>query len=294
VQPDEGDQRIASRNGLTNVCNGDRFIFGLKLAGKGFAPQAVHTWRAVNANLPRSLRARGAERFAVQLLHFSDTHNNKDAMTAVAKVAARWKDSIVVVTGDVCSLSEPYVSSVFDDLPNHRVFLVRGNHDKSPEIQFSRLERTQWEAPYFEPLGYSALIGLDSELNPRLSRIKEVGRQLSEIEPSQPFPDVKTLIVLHHTPYAHIRGVIIDWAKNHFPNIVSLALLHGHAHKPRDFYAQQTYEKSNGLYIYTSHVYSANNRHEYSRFLGCGHLLDCGKNGEVSIALVMAPSNDHS
>lgn len=88
----------------------------------------------------------------MQILHFSDVHNNQLAIKAVIRVAENWNQAFVVVTGDVCNGPLQVAHTGFNELSNPGVWFVRGNHDQDPKNQFEHLSRVKWHAPYLSVL----------------------------------------------------------------------------------------------------------------------------------------------
>ncbi len=216
----------------------------------------------------------------MQILHFSDTHNNRRATSAVVRIAQKWTNSIVTVTGDVCNGPYQIAHSMFNNLSNPHIFFVRGNHDQIPQIQFFNMPpAVKWQAPYLVNLNSCVLVGLDSEKN-------NISNQLLKITPKSKRIQKKVLIILHHRPFSELlKREIISWANRYLPRIVSIALLHGHEHYIRDFYAEFSEENLEGINIITSHVYSANTSIN-PIVIGCANLLTLDNNGNVSIQTI--------
>lgn len=217
----------------------------------------------------------------MQLLHFSDTHSNRRAIEAVARVAAKWKEACVAVTGDVCNGRWHNARPEFNELTNPRIWFVRGNHDEYPSDQFGHLSRVEWQTPYLADLQSCVLVGLDSE------RRDGVDLQLREIVMPEQRAQQRVLIVLHHRPFStSIKQAIISWAKTCFPSIVSIVLLHGHEHHHWDFFAEVIKEDFEGVRIITSHVYSANMGFRNGAVAGCANLFDIGNSGNILVETV--------
>ena len=220
------------------------------------------------------------------LLHFSDIHDNRRAVDAVCNVAAKWRGAYVAITGDVCQ-TDSIASRRYDELPNPKIWLVRGNHDVLPKEQFGHLTRVQWQTPYFASLSNQiALIGLDSEQNFGDTRIE---KQLQSIGVPDNADQKRALVVLHHQPYTVSKELILDWIKKNFPNITHIALLHGHQHHPPDFYAERSREHSGGVNILISNVYSANTKFCKKRTMGCANLFVIRDDG----SMLVEPVFDH-
>lgn len=218
------------------------------------------------------------------LLHFSDTHDNRLAVDAVINIAARWKEAFVAITGDVCSQISNRASPRYDELPNPKTLLVRGNHDPYPTVQFSHLTKVEWNAPYVTELSSRViLIGLDSERNPGRTRCEEIHEQLNTVRIPGECIEKRVLIVLHHQGYGLVKDIIIDWAKYHFSGLVSLVLLHGHQHGPADFFAEHSQEICRNVIVTISNVYSANRKYCKGRALGCANLLIIRDSGSVVV-----------
>jgi hypothetical protein len=223
----------------------------------------------------------------VKFLHFSDTHNNQRAIAALARVAAAWADAHVCVTGDVCNCWWQDASTVFDQLTNPGVWLVRGNHDKEPYLQFGHLVHARWQAPYLaSDIPGCVLVGFDSE-----SR-DGVEAQLSDLGTGPHADGKKTLIALHHRPYSEsLKRTIGVWAANNFPSLSTVVLLHGHDHHRYGFFAEHEREELGGLRFVTSYVYSAQMgvRDGNLGIPGCANLITVESNGSVSVRTVYDP-----
>jgi predicted phosphodiesterase len=216
----------------------------------------------------------------MQILHFSDTHNNPRATAAVVRIAQKWNNAIITVTGDVCNGPNQIAHSMFNNLSNPHIFFVRGNHDQNPQIQFSNMPpAVKWQAPYRFNLKSCVLVGLDSEDN-------NISNQLLKIKPKSKHIQKKVLIILYHRPFSELLNrEITSWANKYLPGIVSIALLHGHEHYKREFYAEFSEENLEGINIITSHVYSANTSIN-PIVIGCANLLELDNNGNVSIQTI--------
>jgi hypothetical protein len=219
----------------------------------------------------------------MQLLHFSDTHDNQKAVNALARVAARWRDADVAITGDVCKKWHQ-ASPLLDDLPNPHVWLVPGHHDRPPAERLGHLSRVRWQTPYLAELRHCALVGLDSEQHGGAEP------QLQTLVTGSASAEVKSLIVLHHSPYTErSRNNIIAWAKNTFPGLASAVLLHGHEHHVREFFAEHSETHVDGVAVFTSRVYSANMNFGWKGIPGCANLITVGPGGDVQIRTVYDP-----
>jgi len=229
----------------------------------------------------------------LQILHFSDVHDNQRAIKAVIRIAEKWKEAFVVVTGDVCNGPLQVASSEFNELSNPGVWFVRGNHDEDPLTQFGHLPRVKWQTPYLIDLQGCLLIGLDSERSDDiLIQLMEIMPKLIEIMRKE-YSRQRVLIFLHHRPFSSsIKQTIISWAREWFKDVVSIALLHGHEHHPRGFYADIIEEDYDSIHIIISNVYSANmngNRELSQNVAGCANLLEIEPSGEISVVTVFDP-----
>lgn len=223
----------------------------------------------------------------MRLLHFSDTHNNQRAIAALARVAAVWADAHVCVTGDICNCWWQDASPVFDQLPNPGVWLVRGNHDKKPQLQFGRLTRARWQAPYLvSDFPGCVLVGLDSE-----SR-DGVENQLDGLAAEPGADEEKTVVVLHHRPYSEpVKRAIVTWARSNFTKLSTVILLHGHDHHRSGFFAEHSSEEFGSTRFVTSYVYSAQMgvRDGNLGIPGCANLITVESDGVVTVRTVYDP-----
>jgi predicted phosphodiesterase len=219
----------------------------------------------------------------MQLLHFSDLHGNRRAIEALTRVAARWTDAYVAITGDVCR--DNFVArSEYDTLPNPRVWLVPGNHDSPAPRRLGHLNRVQWQAPFVAQLENCIIVGLDSE-SP-----DDADKQLQSLETSSEGQENNLLIVLHHKPFdRELKETILGWANESFRDLGSILLLHGHEHHMKSFFAEVSEDRLGNLAALTSRVYSAN-RTVGDGILGCANLLSIGNDGSIKVQTVYDPS----
>jgi hypothetical protein len=93
--------------------------------------------------------------------------------------------------------------------------------------------------------------------------------------------------VLHHRPFSStLKKAIVSWAKNRFPALVSVALLHGHEHHRKTFFAEAVADRVDDIAVVTSNVYTANIRFG----LGCANLLSIDTDGNITSQTVHDPS----
>ena len=189
----------------------------------------------------------------MRLLHFSDLHGNRRAIEALTRVAARWSDAYVAITGDVCK-DNFAASSDYDALTNPQVWLVPGNHDDPAPQRLGHLNRVRWQAPYLFELENCVVVGLDSEGKDGLDT------QLRSVSNEVQIENKRVLIVLHHRPFDGLREVVLGWANEYFLDLASVILLHGHEHHLKSIFAESTKERLGNVAVITSNVYSANTR----------------------------------
>jgi predicted phosphodiesterase len=218
----------------------------------------------------------------MRLLHFSDLHGNRRAIEALTRVASRWIDAHVAITGDVCK--DNFIASPeYDTLQNPRVWLVPGNHDSPPPQRLGHLNRVEWQTPFIAELENCSVVGLDSE-SP-----DDVGKQLQSLERSSEGRENRLLIVLHHKPFDRkLKETILGWANESLPGLVSVLLLHGHEHHVKGFFAEVSDDRLGNLAVVTSRVYSAN-RTVGDGILGCANLFSFGNDG-IKVQTVYDPS----
>ena len=217
------------------------------------------------------------------LLHFSDTHGIRRAVHAVCNVASKWKTANIAITGDVCRL-DAIASPEFDEFSNPATWLVNGNHDGIPAAKFGHLKRVKWQKPYIADLSkYATIIGLDSEQESSRSSLEN---QLQSLSLTDNFEQKTALVVLHHRPYTHTKAHILVWAKQHFPRIKHVALLHGHEHHLLDFYAKTIVEQYEDIAVVTSNVYSANSTFFKGKTRGCANLFIIRDDGSIVVETV--------
>lgn len=217
------------------------------------------------------------------LLHFSDIHNNQVALEKVFLLCKAYKEYSVAITGDVCSTHSPFPYKKYDELPNPWIGLVPGNHDIKQLDDFARMKKARWETPYFSQLKDNvAIVGFNGEtdiIDYQMRNVKCRNRG------SQ-----KALFVLHHRPYSQkVRKRVARWARENFPNLMSLILLHGHEHNNDAFFSDIQILKINGLNVFVSHVYSANVKHLKGMMAGCANLFIVQENGQVIFSKVVIP-----
>lgn len=214
----------------------------------------------------------------MQILHFSDLHNNDLALNAAARVAARWSDAHVCITGDACNGKARAIFK-FDGLHNPGYWFVPGNHDKPVSERLGHLFSPKWRTPYLAILEDCVLVGLEIE------RDEEAEAQLMEIQILPESLEKRVLVVLNHWKLSSfVRKTFLMWVRENFPTVVSIVLLRGHNH-PSDFFAEITTDDV----IIVSRVYSANIYFGHGGIPGCANLISIEKDGKVTAQTVYDP-----
>lgn len=212
-----------------------------------------------------------------QLLHFSDTHNNRRATGAMIEVAKRFPQAFIAVTGDICSSNNRSADPRIDGLPHPRVWIAPGNHDCPAHESMKHLTVARWRTPFVEVVGGMHVLCLTTA-GPEV-----IEDDLSSVvEPGQGGEHRGSVVLCHHALDSRTITNLLRRLGHPSPS-VPVILCHGHEH-PGDFYCRYKVRNIAGHSVHDSHVYSANTRARGK--LGGGHLIEVGDGGAVHVRWV--------
>lgn len=168
----------------------------------------------------------------LRLIHFSDFHNQGDAIKNAVKLANKHPDwDVVAMTGDCTTRDQPYADERLNTLPQSNLFCVPGNHftaangrDGETVNEYRHLTnwKTVWPRRYF--VKGSWFLCLDS------NNIENRNPVIDQLARSWDNPPL-FVIMMHEPPskplLLDVLTKIFDVRRRRKPKVL---ILHGHNH----------------------------------------------------------------
>jgi hypothetical protein len=205
----------------------------------------------------------------MRILHFSDLHNNKAAVgAAVLLCREQPPESVVALTGDICSETDPTPDPSLNTIPQKLRLFVPGNHDVS--LRNEDLQKWVDRPPWKQVNGPILFIGVGGSFG----QIPSVEGELDAVE--------AVVILTHYPPdwlYALLEPLVECCSDK------QVLILHGHRHNVDGFAASWKDDYRIGpKTVSVSNVYSAA-KHAH----GTANLIEW--NGNVFTRRVVRPTS---